>query len=218
MLFGSSLADGRGNAMLGVEWSKRQEVLAKRPRLLRATAIKDQQTNSTSARAHEPLPVRAGWQLGFAVADGGERGVRQSGDRAATSCRARARSSSTTTHSLFKLENQGLGFKGDIVNDPRFKIAPTNQLIENNFDLRYSSPLERYSVFGKADFKITDHVTAFTQVNFVNTWNMQVLQPSGATGGFGAQIPYGNDIYGPSLAADGVDDAGRVPAPAARSA
>jgi hypothetical protein len=55
--------------------------------------------------------------------------------------------------SLFKQENRGLGFNGDIANDPRYKIAPDGQLIENNFDLRYSSPMERYSLFGKADFK-----------------------------------------------------------------
>ena len=65
---------------------------------------------------------------------------------------------------------------------------------------RYSSPIERYSLFGKANFKLNDHVEAFTQVNFVNTTNRQVLQPSGAVGGFGAiDSRTATTIYGPSL-------------------
>ena len=40
-------------------------------------------------------------------------------------------------------------------------------------------------------------------MNFVNTENRQVLQPTGAVGGFGALIPHGTAVYGPSLAADG---------------
>ena len=200
MLFGSSLADGRGNAMLGVEWSKRQEVLAS-DRDYYTAGFHDKQTNSTSlARMN-----RFQYEPGGTAGSPSQTAANAAFGLPATGGYVVPRTSSflfNDDHSLFKLENQGLGFKGDL-SDPRFKIAPTNQLIENNMDLRYSSPLERYSMFGKADFKITDHVTAFTQINFVNTWNTQVLQPSGATGGFGATIPYGNDIYGPSRAADG---------------
>jgi iron complex outermembrane recepter protein len=201
MLFGSNIADGRGNVMLGVEWSKREEVLAKN-RDYYSDGFKDKQTNSTSLARMNRFQYEPGGNSGSPS----QTAANAAFGLPATGGYVVPRTSAflfNDDHSLFKLENQGLGFKGDVVNDPRFKIAPTNQLIENNFDLRYSSPLERYSVFGKGDFKITDHVTAFTQVNFVNTWNVQVLQPSGATGGFGAQIPYGNDIYGPSRAADG---------------
>jgi outer membrane receptor protein involved in Fe transport len=201
MLLGSSLADGRGNVMLGVEWSKRQEVLA-RDRDYYTAGYKDKQTNSTSLARMNRFQYEPGGNSGSPS----QTAANAAFGLPATGGYNVPRTSSflfNDDHSLFKLENQGLGFKGDVANDPRYKIAPTNQLIENNFDLRYSSPLERYSMFGKGDFKITDHVTAFAQVNFVNTWNTQVLQPSGATGGFGATIPYGNDIYGPSLAADG---------------
>ncbi|MEJ0036025.1 MAG: TonB-dependent receptor [Gammaproteobacteria bacterium] len=198
MLLGSSLADGRGNAMLGVEWSKRQEVLAS-DRDYYTDGYHDKQTNSTSLARMNRFQYEPGGNPGSPSQVAANAAF---GNPAGYVVPRTSAFLFNDNHSLFKLENQGLGFTGDL-NDPRYKIAPTNQLIENNFDLRYSSPLERYSMFGKADFKITDHVTAFAQVNFVNTWNTQVLQPSGATGGFGATIPYGNDIYGPSRAADG---------------
>jgi outer membrane receptor protein involved in Fe transport len=199
MLLGSSLADGRGNAMLGVEWSKRQEVLAK-DRDYWTAGLKDSRTNSTSVARMNRFQYEPGGNPGSPSQAAANAAF---GNPAGYNVPRTSSFLFNDDFSLFKLENRGLGFKGDLVNDPRYKIAPTNQLIENNFDLRYSSPLERYSLFGKADFKITDRVTAFSQVNFVNTWNMQVLQPSGAVGGFGAAIPYGNDIYGPSVAADG---------------
>ena len=199
MLLGSNVADGRGNVMLGVEWSKREEVLASN-RDYYTSGYKDKQTNSTSLARMNAFQYEPGGNSGSPSQAGANAAF---GNPAGYNVPTSSQFLFNTDGSLYKLENRGLGFKGDIVNDPRYKIAPSNQLIENNFDLRYSSPLERYSLFGKADFKVTDHVTAFSQVNFVNTWNKQVLQPEGATGGFGATIPYGNDIYGPSLAADG---------------
>jgi iron complex outermembrane receptor protein len=196
MLLGSSLGDGRGNAMLGVEWTERGEVLAKDRDFWRA-GLKDPRTNATSVARmnrwqYEPSatnqPSQAAANSAIAGVPTGYNVVRNTpflfNDDA----------------SLFKQDLGGLGFNsGDIVNDPRYKISPSGTLIENNFDLRYSSPMERYSLFGKADFQMNDHIKAFTQVNYVNTTNRQTLQPSGAVGGFGASIPYGNEIYGPSL-------------------
>ena len=100
---------------------------------------------------------------------------------------------------LYKRELRGLGFNGDIVNDPNYKIGTDGQLVQTNLDLRYSSPMNRYSLFGKAYYELPKSMQVFSQVNFVNTSNRQVLQPSGAVGGFSASIPYGTAIYGPSL-------------------
>jgi iron complex outermembrane recepter protein len=200
MLLGSKLGDGRGNAMLGIEWTERGEVLGS-DRDFFVSALKDSQTNATStARMNR-------WQYEPSVAAGQPSQTAANGlfpDRPAGYVVPR-----TTPFlfnddaTMFKQERQGLGFNGDIVNDPRYKIAPNGTLAENNFDLRYSSPMERYSLFGKADYKLNDHVQAFTSVNFVNTSNTQVLQPTGAVGGFGAVIPHGQDVYGPSLLPNG---------------
>jgi iron complex outermembrane recepter protein len=199
MLLGSSLGEGRGNAMLGLEWTERGEVLAMDREFFR-NGLKDHRTNSTSTARMNA------WQ--YEIGQNGQPSQLAANalfpERPAGYNVPRNTAFLLNTDgSPFKQELQGLGFNGDIVNDPRYKIAPNGTLAENNFDLRYSSPMERFSVFGKANYAMNDHVEAFASVNFVNTTNTQVLQPTGAVGGFAAQIPYGNDVYGPSLAPDG---------------
>jgi outer membrane receptor protein involved in Fe transport len=200
MLLGSSLADGRGNAMLGIEYTKREEVLGTDRSFFR-DAFKDSRTNGTSAARMNRFQYEASTTTGLpsqAVANG----LFPEAPAGYTV----PRNTSFLLNddgTVFKQELQGLGFNGDIANDPRYKIAPDGRLVENNSDLRLSSPMDRYSLFGKADFNVSEHVQAFATVNFVNTTNRQVLQPTGAVGGFGATIPHGNDIYGPSVLPNG---------------
>ncbi|HEY8521938.1 MAG TPA: TonB-dependent receptor [Gammaproteobacteria bacterium] len=202
LLLGSGLGDGRGDAMLAVEWAERDEVLAyDRPFMQKA--LKDSNTNAgTAAR----MP-------GFSYQPSATN--RPSADAVRALYPDLPADMDITPllgsaflfnddNTLYKVERGGLGFAGDVVNDPEYRIAPNGQLVRNNFDLRYSSPMERHSLFGKAHYALTDTLEAFSQVMFVNTTNLQVLQPTGAIGGFGATIPYGDGIYAPSLAEDGV--------------
>jgi len=198
VLMGSSIAEGRGNTMLGVEWTKRQEVLAADRDFFRK-ALKDPQTNATSA----------GRNNGFQYEPGSVNTPSQAAANAAIIGEPAGYAVPRSTvflfnedGSLYKYERQGIGFTGDR-NSDAYKVSPSNQLIQNNLDLRYSSPMERYSLFGKASFKVNDAIEAFSQVNFVNTTNRQTLQPSGAVGGFAASIPFGSNIYGPSVDENG---------------
>jgi iron complex outermembrane recepter protein len=209
LLLGSSIDGGRGNAMLGMEYTKRDEVLAMDREFFR-NGLKDQQTNSTSnARlsrfGYEPSTTNmtAGSIRAFTNAANTLYGIPTNTTNTTITAAVDVPTNSgflfNDDGTLFKIERRGLGFDGDIANDPRYKITPSGTLTENNFDLRYSSPMTRYSLFGKADYSITDSLKAFATVNFVSTTNTQVLQPSGAVGGFGASIPYSNTmIYGPS--------------------
>lgn len=199
VLLGTNVADGRGNVMLGMEWTERGEVLATDRSFFR-NAMKDPATNSTSAGRldgwqYEPSATNAPSQL---AANAGV-----AGEPAGYQIPRTTIFMFNPDGTLFKLENKGIGFRGDLANDPRYKVAPNGQLIENNTDLRYSSPLERYSLFGKGHFGLTEKLEVFSQVNFVNTKTKQVLQPTGAVGGFGASIPTGTEIYGPSRLANG---------------
>ena len=210
LLLGAKTAEGRGNVLLGIEWTQRGEVLAI-DRDFYLDATKDPNTSAgangrmngyqylpsftnmasrtafqNAANALYPRSTYTQLPAGYAVPITTEFNFNADG-------------------TLYKREREGLGFKGDIVNDPNYKITPARTLIQTNRDLRYSSPLERYSLFGKGSFAINDHVGAFSQVNFVNSQTTQVLQPTGAVGaGFGAQIPYSTTlIYGPSRAPNG---------------
>jgi iron complex outermembrane recepter protein len=200
-LMGANIGEGRGNVMLGIEWTERKEVLAIDRPFFR-NALKDSTTNSTSN-------VRLN---GFSYEPGATAGLQPSQVAVNTLFPERPAGynvSRTTSfyfnpdNSVFKTDLRGLGWAGDIVNDPAYKINPSGVLTLNNLANRYSSPMERYSLFGKANYKLNDRIEAFSQVNFVNTTNRQVLQPSGAVGGFASTIPYGNDIYGPSLNLNG---------------
>ena len=64
-------------------------------------------------------------------------------------------------------------------------------------------PLTRYSVFARANYDITDNLTAHVQAQNVEAEVTQLWQVSPATGGWSHTIPHGTDIYAPSLAANG---------------
>lgn len=206
MLLGAKVADGRGNTMLGVEWTQRGEVLAiDRP--FYRSAMKDPLTNAGSngrMNGYQYLPSTTGMsaasRTSFQNAANALYPNRPSGYVVPIATEFNVNADGT----LYKREYNGLGFTGNIANDINYKLTPSGQLIQTNLDLRYSSPLERYSMFGKGDFALTDHIKAFSQINFVNTSTRQVLQPTGAVGaGFGASIPHGTAIYGPSRDAAG---------------
>jgi iron complex outermembrane recepter protein len=201
MLLGATLGDGRGNAMLAVEWTERGEVMAyDRPFMRRA--LKDSNTNAgTAARMTDFLYQPT------ATNRPSEAAVRAMYPSLPASLNVTPLRSSlflfNDDNSLYKYERGGLGWSGDAATDPNVRIAPNGQLVPNNFDFRYSAPMDRYSLFSKANYEFTDNIEAYAQVMFVNTSNYQVLQPTGAVGGFGSTIPYGTGIYAPSLGANG---------------
>ncbi len=214
MLLGTGLGRS-GNAMLGIEWSERGEVLAiDRP--FYRNALHDMNTPvgangrmngfsfeavssnpggmftpdiaSLQAAANGLFPDRPGFMPNVPLANA-PNGFMINPDG-----------------SLYRSDGGGIGAVPSTGFDTYdYRITPAGVLMKTNTDLRYSSPLTRYSLFGKANFAFNDDIEAYSQVNFVNTRNRQVLQPSGAVGGFAASIPYGDGVYGPSLADDGVN-------------
>ncbi len=200
-----------GNAMLGMEWSERGEVLAM-DRAFYRDALHDLNTPtgangrmngfsyeavttnlltadqaSLQAAANAMFPDRPGYMTNVPLANS-PNGFMINPDG-----------------TLYRSEGGGIGAVPSTGFDSdNYRITPQGLLMQTNTDLRYSSPMTRYSLFGKANFAFNDALEAYSQVNFVNTTNRQVLQPSGAVGGFAASIPYGSAVYGPSLAADGV--------------
>ena len=64
-------------------------------------------------------------------------------------------------------------------------------------------PLDRTSVFGRAQYDLSDHVTAYAQLLSVESSTERLWSMSPMTGGWGMTIPHGTAIYGPSLNVDG---------------
>ncbi len=64
-------------------------------------------------------------------------------------------------------------------------------------------PLERYSIFARGEYQMTDDISLYLQGNNAESQTTQLWQVSPATGGWSSTIPHGSGVYAPSLAADG---------------
>jgi iron complex outermembrane recepter protein len=70
------------------------------------------------------------------------------------------------------------------------KIGPGGNVNQSFLGREASDPLDRYSAFGKADFVINDHVTAYLEGTFSSTEVNTVAYYSPAITIWSAQIPY----------------------------
>jgi outer membrane receptor protein involved in Fe transport len=91
-------------------------------------------------------------------------------------------------------------------------VQPDGNLKENTWYQLASIPLERLSSFGKGTFGVSDNVRLVGQALFTRTQNITALGATSDTiGVWGAQVPYGTNIYEPSVnsfGADGVPNTG----------
>lgn len=76
-------------------------------------------------------------------------------------------------------------------------------LRENQLGTMISTPLERYSGFGRFHFDLSESLSYFVQANFVDTQSRTRRVWSPAAGGWAVVIPHGDEIYAPSLNSDG---------------
>lgn len=99
---------------------------------------------------------------------------------------------------VFRQQN-GLGYTGPTTFP--YKIRAHNGSLEQGSPRSYAStPLTRYSAFGRAVYDMTDSISAFAQGSFVMTNVDTVLFPTPLTG---VAIPHGNGIYAPSVDSSG---------------
>jgi outer membrane receptor protein involved in Fe transport len=84
------------------------------------------------------------------------------------------------------------------------KVRADGSIDENQPFSFISTPLDRYSLFGRGAYEFLEGVEVYAQGNFTQTETKTLMGWSPATGiAWGAQIPHGTGIYAPSLAANG---------------
>src|SRR5690606_867640 len=82
--------------------------------------------------------------------------------------------------------------------------ASTNgQLRQNELEEWLQIPLDRYSLFGRGHYDISDNVRMFSQVLFSRSTTEQRQAASPMLGGWRASAPHGNGIYAPSVDING---------------
>ncbi len=155
---GSNLADGRGNVVLGINYSQRKGVqLGARPlgQLGIATASGANYQNFLDGKAPDPAPAGCGGPN--SVAAGG---------------------SPTTLPSRVTIAGgPGLGqFRDDGsigANCSVFNFNPYNY---------YQTPLERFGGFASGRYEVNEHVEAYGRFSYSSTKNTQQIAPSGIFG------------------------------------
>ncbi len=104
------------------------------------------------------------------------------------------------------------GFEPTAANGYADRKLRDDGTIDENQPFSYvSTPLKRYSLFGAGRYEVTDDIEVYAQGNFVQTSTNTLLLYSPAVTIWNATIPYGNDLYGPSLGPGGATNPDYLP-------
>jgi outer membrane receptor protein involved in Fe transport len=218
-LVGANSSDGRGNLMVGMEYDKRDAVEWKDVSFYRGS-MSDPTTNGTISIVTDPYVTFAAANApGGSVVDsifnrapantvlrnsvgqiGGNVYLNQDGTvyTGASIFNTVSPAGKGATAGLYRYN--GPLTQGDFVFR---KIDGQGFLQEYIPHHKANVPLERYSLFARAEYELTDSVSLYLQSNNVEAKTVQLWQVSPATGGWSSTIPHGTDVYAPSLASGG---------------
>lgn len=229
-LFGASVGDGRGNVMLGGNYSKRNGILQK-DREFNRKGWADPNTmaagiGSSNLSQYDPARSSACGTYNFAV----------NPVTMAPDCGQPIFPNSPTvafpiTAATYTIDQNGNLFDS---NNPlsatnpytgplnadsgySFKINPDGTLGLNDIEHAYVQiPLERYSAFGSAHYTITDHINMFADARYAETSTVAKGFTSGVFSIWSVTVPYNPVIDDPASATFGDATMGpRHPVPAA---
>jgi outer membrane receptor protein involved in Fe transport len=230
-LLGSNFADGRGNAMIGLTYTRREQVIREDvpffEQALSDPYLTAQQFlnfpgfvsgipgNITNSQAGGS-PTQAAMDSVFVP-----KGY-LAGDVANTTAVYFNQASTTDGATLFALpqgRNSGRlspGYQGSLY--PGAKYVVTNALTgsrtltTNNPGGTLQVPLTRYSLFTNAHYELNENAEAYVQASFdenMTSTRFGDYVPAGNQ--WGVTIPYGTGIYAPSLNTDGTTKAAYLP-------
>jgi iron complex outermembrane receptor protein len=90
-------------------------------------------------------------------------------------------------------------------------IDAEGQIQQELLQFEANIPLDRTSVFGRAEYDVTDNVTAYAQIMAVQSETRRLFTQSPAVAGWGMTAPYGSEIYAPSLNSNGTTNIAYLP-------
>ncbi len=172
-LVGTNFADGRGNVMIGAEWDHREGIFA-RNRQWQRDYWADPTTNGNQPDLTFYTPTAFNHPSQAAV-------------DAVFSDLPPGSVSPTSTFfvnpgggSIFTLSGPGLSHYTGPIDNYNYKIA--NGSLQQNFVEGYlSSPLARYTFYGKAEYNLNDDMTFYAQGNFSDVKVKQIFNYVPAT-------------------------------------
>jgi outer membrane receptor protein involved in Fe transport len=234
-LFGINSADGRGNIMLGLEWAKRAAIHADDTDFWN-NAFRDPTVEGTNRIPTFPYyNINSSNPPGGATIDGifdqvapnvilrnaggavqgrvylNNDGTVFTGGESFNNVSPAGAGSTAGTYrynGLYNTARNNYLVPGDF---PFVKVDAEGQLSQHFLDFEANVPLDRNSVFGRAEYALSDKISAYAQILGVNSETRRLWTQSPATGGWGLTAPYGNEIYAPSLNQDGSTNIGYLP-------
>jgi iron complex outermembrane recepter protein len=182
-LMGGNFADGKGNAMLGVSWTDRAQLMQKE-RKFYVNGWRDPNTPGGEALPFSQITFTGNAPTPAAFASIFGAGRNYSGETVYVNPNG--------TLFLNSAANPGIGYNGPI--DDQFKrlgSGTTNpgSISANNLNAAITTPLTRYSVFGNAHYDLTDNTSVFLQANMSSMKVDTVLTYAPATSQWNATIP-----------------------------
>jgi iron complex outermembrane receptor protein len=229
-LMGSNFAEGRGNFMIGVSYARREEVIREDVPFFEE-ALTDpylpaaQFLNFPGFVAGIPGNVEnapAGGAPTQAAVDAvfTAKGYLP-GDVAANTALYFNQAATTEEATLFALPQGRVsgqlspGYLGGLYPYAKYVISNVNTgaqtLTTNSPGGTLQVPLTRYALFTNAHYELNDHAEAYVQARFDETRTATRFGDYVPAGNqWGVTIPYGNEIYEPSLNPDGTTKAAYV--------
>jgi iron complex outermembrane receptor protein len=185
-LFGGKFSEERGSVMIGLDWTRRSEVLqADREFFQRGWA--DLGTTGGALRGTTWRPNNAANQPSQQALDD------VFNELPAGSAARNAQIYFNPDNTVFQSSPNAIGYSGPL--DQGIKLLnpnPMGQQVLSEVETQglISSPMERYSAFGRATYAITDHISSSIQANFSSIEIDSVLLYSPAVTFWDATIPY----------------------------
>jgi outer membrane receptor protein involved in Fe transport len=198
-IVGSSLDDGRGSVLLGMEYYKREELL------------RSERKSYREARADPFVRGEEFFLSENYVSTAGSNPFGQAALNEYFSDRPAGVDIPNTTPLYFNQDGSLwvntsntvggtyhpllLNYQGVLDDGVTRKIIDTGLLEQNNPDRILSSPQERYSFFAKGDYEIAPWINFVGQAYFARTETRSLSFNTVLLGSTGTPIPYDNEIY-----------------------
>jgi iron complex outermembrane recepter protein len=197
-LMGANFGDGNGNVMLGLEGAERQQIRSIEREFFEEGYLDPGTPSGTSslrfasykpaAASSSPSPAAIAAIFGSASFTPGADSFFVNPNKA--------------TLFLNTPASGAVGYTGPL-NDGEFKIIQGVQgagaLNMNNIDNAFQSPLERYSMFARANYDFSDNLSAYMQANFTNSSVVTNFTYSPALSQWNATIPRDGRALPPQL-------------------
>jgi outer membrane receptor protein involved in Fe transport len=203
-LFGSNLANGRGNVMIGLEASKREPLL-KEDRDFYQKGFADRSVN--------------GDQVGTLTASGINIAASNPANVAVVNQifnNQPAGVPAVTNNGVFFMNSDGTVYKSQAAGQYRYtgplvdsdgtvwrKLNRDGALQQTQPFIVAQLPLERYSLFARAHTQLTDNIDIFGQGLITDTSSKTYGPFTLHIGGWGATVPHGDQVYAPSVGTNG---------------